>query len=164
MLQVSDALELSRVQVIANLIGSWKEVSPWVSGCLTSVTLSVSGLRSSTHINMYLNYIIYYLIFYSISLFNMVIRVAALPSLSYIASLVSCASPWCAATPPPPPLTAAIAIPRGLSTLGLTSFRCGPIPGGGGSTSSSISHQSCWPALSPTISLHSRPARLLHHP
>jgi hypothetical protein len=62
-------------QVIANLIGSWKEVSPWVSGCLTSVTLSVSGLCSSTHINMYLNYIIYYLIFYSISLFNMVIRV-----------------------------------------------------------------------------------------
>jgi hypothetical protein len=96
------------------------------------VTLSVSGLCSSTHINMYLNYIIYYLIFYSISLFNMVIRVATLPSLSYIASLVSCASPWCAATPPPPPLTAAIAIPRGLSTLGLTSFRCGPIPGGGG--------------------------------
>jgi hypothetical protein len=39
--------------------------------------------------------------------------------------------PWCAATPPPPPLTAAIAIPRGPSTFGPTSFRCGPIPGGG---------------------------------
>jgi hypothetical protein len=58
-----------------------------------------------------------------------------------------------AATLPPPPFTTTTATPRGpsTSTPGPAPFRCGLVPGG--STSSSLSHRPCWPALFPTVFL-----------
>jgi hypothetical protein len=71
-------------------------------------------------------------------------------------------------TPPPPPLTAPTTTPCGpsTSTPGPAPFRSELVSGerGGGSTSSSLSHRPCCPTLSSTVSLRSRPTRLLCRP